>query len=146
QFLDTSTHRVEMTGSIRIGKRYFLPTRDHYLTRRWFVCPGDSTLCVREVPTRVEGIILTTPASPRSPSCGPTACSFQGPLSHRILPWHRRSSYEPDAPARGVPQSPRWRVGLVCARMRNFLAGVIRPHPTRAAANAAHILSGAAPV
>ena len=42
-----------------------------------------------------------------------------------LLPWHRRSSYEPDAPARGVPQSPRWRVGLVCARMRNFLAGVI---------------------
>ncbi|HWT77430.1 MAG TPA: hypothetical protein VN648_01295, partial [Candidatus Methylomirabilis sp.] len=31
------------------------------------------------------------------------------------------------APARGVPQSPRWRVGLVCARMRNFLAGVIAP-------------------
>ena len=44
-----------------------------------------------------------------------------------LLPWHRRSSYEPDAPARGVPQSPRWRVGLVCARMRNFLAGVIAP-------------------
>ena len=42
-----------------------------------------------------------------------------------LLPWHRRSSYEPDAPARGMPQSPRWRVGLVCARMRNFLAGVI---------------------
>ena len=42
-----------------------------------------------------------------------------------ILPWHRRSTYEPDAPARGVPQSPRWHVGLVCARMRNFLAGVI---------------------
>ncbi len=42
-----------------------------------------------------------------------------------LLPWHRRSSYEPDAPARGVPLSPRWRVGLVCARMRNFLAGVI---------------------
>ncbi len=33
-----------------------------------------------------------------------------------VLPWHRRSSYEPDAPARGVPQSPRWRVGLVCAK------------------------------
>ena len=44
-----------------------------------------------------------------------------------LLPWHRRSSYEADAPARGVPQSPRWRVGLVCARMRNFLAGVIAP-------------------
>ena len=42
-----------------------------------------------------------------------------------VLPWHRRSSYEPDASARGVPQSPRWRVGLVCARMRNFLAGVL---------------------
>ncbi len=47
------------------------------------------------------------------------------PSGMRLLPWHRRSSYEPDAPARGVPQSPRWRVGLVCARMRNFLAGVI---------------------
>ena len=34
----------------------------------------------------------------------------------RLLAWHRRSSYEPDAPARGVPQSPRWRVGLVCAK------------------------------
>ncbi len=34
----------------------------------------------------------------------------------QLLPWHRRSSYEPDAPARGVPQSPRWRVGLVCAK------------------------------
>src|SRR5271166_5491083 len=33
-----------------------------------------------------------------------------------VLPWHRRSSYEPDAPARGVPHSPRWRVGLVCAK------------------------------
>ena len=44
-----------------------------------------------------------------------------------LLPWDRRSSYEPDASARGVPQSPRWRVGLVCARMRNFLAGVIAP-------------------
>ena len=33
-----------------------------------------------------------------------------------LLTWHRRSSYEPDAPARGVPQSPRWRVGLVCAK------------------------------
>ena len=43
-----------------------------------------------------------------------------------LLPWHRRSSYEPDAPARGVPPSPRWRIGLVCARMRNFLAGVIK--------------------
>ena len=31
----------------------------------------------------------------------------------------------PTGPARGMPQSPRWRVGLVCARMRNFLAGVI---------------------
>ena len=37
-----------------------------------------------------------------------------------VLPWHRRSSYEPDAPARGVPQSPRWRVGLVCAKDAKF--------------------------
>ena len=36
--------------------------------------------------------------------------------TYRVLPWHRRSSYEPDAPARGVPQGPRWRVGLVCAK------------------------------
>src|SRR5271166_902027 len=39
-----------------------------------------------------------------------------GLTQNDILPWHRRSSYEPDAPARGVPQSPRWRVGLVCAK------------------------------
>ncbi len=37
-----------------------------------------------------------------------------------VLPWHRRSSHEPDAPARGVPQSPRWRVGLVCAKDAKF--------------------------
>jgi hypothetical protein len=145
QFFDTS-HRVVMSGLIRIGKRYFLPTRSHYLTPRWFVCPGDSTLCVREVPTRVVGIILTTPASPRSPSCGPTACSFQGPLSHRILPRQesfaslhiltRRASEGSEA----LPSLAR-RV-----RMSFFGARVIRPHPTRAAANAAHILSGAAPV
>ncbi len=53
------------------------------------------------------------------------AANCVGPFRQEVLPWHRRSSYEPDAPARGVPQSPRWRVGLVCARMRNFLAGVI---------------------
>jgi len=55
------------------------------------------------------------------------AGGFDSRLKTRLLPWHRRRSYEPDAPARGVPQRPRWRVGLVCARMRNFLAGVITP-------------------
>src|SRR5208337_575945 len=50
---------------------------------------------------------------------GPTRSASGKGLA--LLPWHRRSSYEPDAPAREVPQSPRWRVGLVCARMRNFL-------------------------
>src|SRR5208282_6325685 len=79
QFLDTSTHRVEMTGLIRIGKKYFLPMLSHYLTRRWFVCPGDSTLCVREVPTRVEGIILTTPASPSITLLSPDCVQFPGP-------------------------------------------------------------------
>ena len=44
--------------------------------------------------------------------------------------------------ARGVPQSPRWRVGLVCARMRNFLAGVIA-HSCR---EAERILGYIAPV
>ena len=61
------------------------------------------------------------------------------PPSEMLLPWHRRSSYEPDAPARGVPQSPRWRVGLVCARMRNFLAGVIlRSKVVRGRSNQKH--------
>ncbi len=41
---------------------------------------------------------------------------LQNVRNENLLPWHRRSSYEPDAPARGVPQSPRWRVGLVCAK------------------------------
>src|SRR5262249_50013710 len=35
--------------------------------------------------------------------------------------------YQPDAPARVPEHSPRWRVGLVCRSMRNFLAGVISP-------------------
>ena len=34
--------------------------------------------------------------------------------------------YEPEMPARGVPQSPRWRVGLVCARMQTFLWVIAR--------------------
>ncbi len=33
--------------------------------------------------------------------------------------------YQPDAPAREKPADPRWRVGLVSARARIFLAGVI---------------------
>ena len=61
----------------------------------------------------------------KSRQCGMTApaqrATWHGariarPVGELVLPWHRRSSYEPDAPARGVPQSPRWRVGLVCAK------------------------------
>src|SRR5208337_2449625 len=44
------------------------------------------------------------------------AIAYPAQIAIILLPWHRRSSYEPDAPARGVPQSPRWRVGLVCAK------------------------------
>src|SRR5208337_3979399 len=73
--------------------------------------------------------VLKSPGNPRS-EAGIRHKARHGLFDEKvkesvILPWHRRSSYEPDAPARGVPQSPRWRVGLVCARMRNFLAGVI---------------------
>ena len=45
-----------------------------------------------------------------------SACLPTDMAMEMLLPWHRRSSYEPDAPARVVPQSPRWRVGLVCAK------------------------------
>src|SRR5271157_2878449 len=69
---------------------------------------------------------IGTGSGPRNTSPADAALRYR--CGGRILPWHRRSSYEPDAPARGVPQSPRWRVGLVCARMRNFLAGVILLH------------------
>ena len=44
-------------------------------------------------------------------------------IPFELLPWHRRSSYEPDAPARGVPQSPRWRVGLHVQGCETFLPG-----------------------
>ncbi len=60
-----------------------------------------------------------------------------GESERPILPWHRRSSYEPDAPARGVPQSPRWRVGLVCAKDANLSCrGNIPPRPRQFSASA----------
>src|SRR5208283_813318 len=79
---------------------------------------GDAVEISSEV--RVHHLGMPRPEQPLDLANG-----VQGAAFRAILPWHRRSSYEPDAPARGVPQSPRWRVGLVCARMRNFLAGVI---------------------
>ena len=56
--------------------------------------------------------------SSKAPVPGPGSRDgyYPGTKETHVLPWHRRSSYEPDAPARGVPQSPRWRVGLVCAK------------------------------
>ena len=33
--------------------------------------------------------------------------------------------YQPAAPARDPVRFPRWRIGLICSSMRNFLAGVI---------------------
>ena len=87
-------------------------------------CTGKGPQIANPRPTPKPGNL--GPPWPPGTSGDPAGYSRGRPLGgSRLLPWHRRSSYEPDAPARGVPQSPRWRVGLVCARMRNFLAGVI---------------------
>ena len=57
--------------------------------------------------------------------------TFQGRFKSELIedesyyPGTEEAHTNPTAPARGVPQSPRWRVGLVRARMRNFLTGVI---------------------
>ena len=42
------------------------------------------------------------------------------------IPTSAGPTYQPDAPARVPCDFPRWRVGLVCASVRIFLAGVIR--------------------
>ena len=44
-----------------------------------------------------------------------------------ITPAAKKVIYQPDAPARDPVRFPRWRVGLICSSMRNFLAGVIFP-------------------
>ena len=72
-------------------------------------CPGD----------------LLRPRRPRqdakkSPGSRPVFCSvtpLQNVRNENLLPWHRRSSYEPDAPARGsASRALARRVGLVCAK------------------------------
>src|SRR5271157_3220435 len=42
-----------------------------------------------------------------------------------VTPAAKKVIYQPDAPARDPVRFPRWRVGLICSSMRNFLAGVI---------------------
>ena len=42
-----------------------------------------------------------------------------------ITPAAKKVIYQPEARARDPVRFPRWRVGLICSSMRNFLAGVI---------------------
>ncbi len=44
-----------------------------------------------------------------------------------ITPAAKKVIYQPEARARDPVRFPRWRVGLICSSMRNFLAGVIAP-------------------
>ena len=50
-----------------------------------------------------------------------------------ITPAAKKVIYQPDAPARDPVRFPRWRVGLICSSMRNFLAGVIKTKPPKPA-------------
>src|SRR5208283_1791497 len=50
-------------------------------------------------------------------------------LGLTITPAAKKVIYQPDAPARDPVRFPRWRVGLICSSMRNFLAGVIFQRP-----------------
>ena len=42
-----------------------------------------------------------------------------------ITPAAKKVIYQPEARASDPVRFPRWRVGLICSSMRNFLAGVI---------------------
>ena len=42
-----------------------------------------------------------------------------------ITPAAKKVIYQPEARVRDPVRFPRWRVGLICSSMRNFLAGVI---------------------
>ena len=46
-------------------------------------------------------------------------------LCETITPAAKKVIYQPEARARDPVRFPRWRVGLICSSMRNFLAGVI---------------------
>ena len=46
-------------------------------------------------------------------------------VSRDITPAAKKVIYQPEARARDPVRFPRWRVGLICSSMRNFLAGVI---------------------
>ena len=46
-------------------------------------------------------------------------------MADPITPAAKKVIYQPEAPARDPVRFPRWRVGLICSSMRNFLAGVI---------------------
>ena len=47
------------------------------------------------------------------------------PAAPDITPAAKKVIYQPEARARDPVRFPRWRVGLICSSMRNFLAGVI---------------------
>jgi hypothetical protein len=47
------------------------------------------------------------------------------PVRCGITPAAKKVIYQPEARARDPVRFPRWRVGLICSSMRNFLAGVI---------------------
>ena len=46
-------------------------------------------------------------------------------VARNITPAAKKVIYQPEARARDPVRFPRWRVGLICSSMRNFLAGVI---------------------
>ena len=59
-----------------------------------------------------------------------------------ITPAAKKVIYQPEARARDPVRFPRWRVGLICSSMRNFLAGVIGGVvPARPVTRSSHALS-----
>jgi hypothetical protein len=55
------------------------------------------------------------------------AIAYQPEASARdITPAAKKVIYQPEARARDPVRFPRWRVGLICSSMRNFLAWVIK--------------------
>src|SRR5208283_1520789 len=77
--------------------------------------PGPGSVVLRGwwMPTSLFSISSLTFSS----GCPARTCN--SPAAKKVI-------YQPEARARDPVRFPRWRVGLICSSMRNFLAGVIR--------------------
>jgi hypothetical protein len=88
--------------------------------------PGDAPVTGpfgEGLPTTAVNILTPPFGRPWISNCGGALGPFQ--MQASITPAAKKVIYQPEARARDPVRFPRWRVGLICSSMRNFLAGVI---------------------